>query len=66
MTTPLRPNHLRLGVNIDHVATIRNARGGLHPCPLPAQPDQISIGDVAPTASPSICAKIAATSPMLI
>ena len=24
----------RLGVNIDHVATIRNARGGLHPDPL--------------------------------
>ena len=23
--------HLRLGVNIDHVATIRNARGGRHP-----------------------------------
>src|ERR1700736_1744246 len=23
--------HLRLGVNIDHVATIRNARGGEHP-----------------------------------
>jgi pyridoxine 5-phosphate synthase len=36
MTTHLRPNHLRLGVNIDHVATIRNARGGLHPCPLRA------------------------------
>jgi hypothetical protein len=27
---------LRLGVNIDHVATIRNARGGIHPCPLRA------------------------------
>src|SRR5262245_23266162 len=26
----------RLGVNIDHVATIRNARGGLHPDPLRA------------------------------
>jgi pyridoxine 5-phosphate synthase len=25
---------LRLGVNIDHVATIRNARGGFHPDPL--------------------------------
>ena len=24
----------RLGVNIDHIATIRNARGGLHPSPL--------------------------------
>ena len=30
----MRP--LRLGVNIDHVATIRNARGGLHPDPLRA------------------------------
>jgi pyridoxine 5-phosphate synthase len=30
------PSHLRLGVNIDHVATIRNARGGLHPDPLRA------------------------------
>jgi pyridoxine 5-phosphate synthase len=29
-------NRLRLGVNIDHVATIRNARGGLHPDPIRA------------------------------
>lgn len=28
--------HLRLGVNIDHVATIRNARGGAHPDPVRA------------------------------
>jgi pyridoxine 5-phosphate synthase len=28
--------HLRLGVNIDHVATVRNARGGRHPDPLQA------------------------------
>lgn len=28
--------HLRLGVNIDHVATVRNARGGQHPCPIRA------------------------------
>jgi pyridoxine 5-phosphate synthase len=28
--------HLRLGVNIDHVATIRNARGGDHPDPVRA------------------------------
>lgn len=28
--------HLRLGVNIDHVATIRNARGGGHPDPVKA------------------------------
>ena len=27
---------LRLGVNIDHVATIRNARGGPHPDPVRA------------------------------
>ena len=27
---------IRLGVNIDHVATIRNARGGLHPDPVRA------------------------------
>ncbi len=26
----------RLGVNIDHVATLRNARGGTHPCPVAA------------------------------
>lgn len=29
-------NRLRLGVNIDHVATIRNARGGALPDPLRA------------------------------
>lgn len=29
-------NQLRLGVNIDHVATIRNARGGEHPDPVRA------------------------------
>ena len=27
---------LRLGVNIDHVATVRNARGGGHPDPVRA------------------------------
>lgn len=30
------PSRLRLGVNVDHVATLRNARGGLHPDPLDA------------------------------
>lgn len=30
------PSYLRLGVNIDHVATLRNARGGTHPCPVDA------------------------------
>lgn len=29
-------NKIRLGVNIDHVATIRNARGGAHPDPVDA------------------------------
>ena len=29
-------NSLRLGVNIDHVATVRNARGGRYPDPLRA------------------------------
>ena len=28
--------HLRLGVNIDHIATVRNARGGSHPDPVSA------------------------------
>src|ERR1700740_3048474 len=28
--------HIRLGVNVDHVATLRNARGGLHPDPVKA------------------------------
>ena len=27
-------NKIRLGVNIDHIATIRNARGGSHPDPI--------------------------------
>src|SRR5690349_13501950 len=33
----MKPNgHLRLGVNVDHVATVRNARGGPHPDPVRA------------------------------
>ncbi|QIQ86669.1 pyridoxine 5'-phosphate synthase [Erythrobacter sp.] len=36
MARTLHPNPLRLGVNIDHVATIRNARGGDHPDPVRA------------------------------
>ena len=35
---------LRLGVNIDHVATIRNARGGTHPDPLKAAMQAIKAG----------------------
>lgn len=29
-------SYLRLGVNVDHVATVRNARGGVHPDPVRA------------------------------
>lgn len=29
-------NIVKLGVNVDHIATIRNARGGAHPSPLDA------------------------------
>jgi pyridoxine 5-phosphate synthase len=35
---------LRLGVNIDHVATVRNARGGRHPDPLRAAEVAIAAG----------------------
>jgi len=35
---------LRLGVNIDHVATIRNARGGKHPDPLKAALTAVAAG----------------------
>ena len=37
-------NALRLGVNIDHVATVRNARGGAHPDPLMAAREAIRAG----------------------
>ena len=39
MSTPLR-----LGVNIDHVATIRNARGGDHPDPVRAAEIVAAVG----------------------
>jgi pyridoxine 5-phosphate synthase len=39
---PLSP--LRLGVNVDHVATIRNARGGRHPDPVRAAKLAIEAG----------------------
>jgi pyridoxine 5-phosphate synthase len=35
---------LRLGVNIDHVATVRNARGGTHPDPLRAAEVALAAG----------------------
>lgn len=36
MSDATKPGYLRLGVNIDHVATIRNARGNDHPDPVRA------------------------------
>lgn len=44
MTSTLRPSRLRLGVNIDHVATIRNARGGDHPDPVRAAEIVAAVG----------------------
>jgi len=38
----LRP--VRLGVNVDHVATLRNARGGLHPDPVRAAKAAVAAG----------------------
>ena len=42
MSDSLKP--LRLGVNIDHVATLRNARGGAHPDPVAAAELAIKAG----------------------
>src|SRR4051795_5799925 len=36
--------HLRLGVNVDHIATLRNARGGRHPDPVRAAKLAIEAG----------------------
>ncbi|MBB5706432.1 pyridoxine 5'-phosphate synthase [Sphingopyxis panaciterrulae] len=45
MTAPFAPGaRLRLGVNIDHVATIRNARGGDHPDPVRAAEIVAAVG----------------------
>jgi pyridoxine 5-phosphate synthase len=38
------PHPIRLGVNVDHVATVRNARGGNHPDPVKAAAIAISAG----------------------
>src|SRR3974390_1708491 len=37
-------HYLRLGVNVDHVGTIRNARGGRHPDPVRAAKLAIAAG----------------------
>jgi pyridoxine 5-phosphate synthase len=39
---PVQP--IRLGVNVDHVATVRNARGGKHPDPVKAAELAIAAG----------------------
>ncbi|WJY17887.1 pyridoxine 5'-phosphate synthase [Alteriqipengyuania flavescens] len=44
MSNPHHPHTLRLGVNIDHVATIRNARGGDHPDPVRAAEIVAAVG----------------------
>ncbi len=36
--------HLDLSVNVDHVATLRNARGGTHPCPVEASRIAVEAG----------------------
>jgi pyridoxine 5-phosphate synthase len=38
------PAPIRLGVNVDHVATVRNARGGRHPDPVKAAEIAIAAG----------------------
>lgn len=43
-STPGASPPIRLGVNIDHVATVRNARGGRHPDPLKAAEIAIAAG----------------------
>ena len=50
---------LRLGVNVDHVATIRNARGGQYPDPVRAAKLAIAAGADSITAH---LARTAATS----
>jgi pyridoxine 5-phosphate synthase len=40
----MKLEHLRLGINVDHVATIRNARGGRHPDPVRAAKLAIAAG----------------------
>ena len=40
----MKASPLRLGVNVDHVATIRNARGGRHPDPVRAAKLAIAAG----------------------
>ncbi|MBV9135461.1 MAG: pyridoxine 5'-phosphate synthase, partial [Hyphomicrobiales bacterium] len=38
------PSRIRLGINVDHVATLRNARGGTRPDPVRAALAAIAAG----------------------
>ena len=54
---------LRLGVNIDHVATVRNARGSAYPDPVRAG---IMAQEYGADGITAICARIGGISPTLI
>jgi len=41
---PPTPPPIRLGINVDHVATVRNARGGRHPDPVRAAEIAVAAG----------------------
>jgi pyridoxine 5-phosphate synthase len=44
MTASQPPSRIRLGINVDHVATLRNARGGTRPDPVRAALAAIAAG----------------------
>jgi pyridoxine 5-phosphate synthase len=44
MSADPKPSRIRLGINVDHVATLRNARGGTRPDPLRAALAAIEAG----------------------
>ena len=60
MSVP-EPSRVRLGVNIDHVATLRNARGGLSPDPIRAAQLSLAAGADGITAHLGRTAAISAT-----
>jgi pyridoxine 5'-phosphate synthase PdxJ len=55
---------IRLGINIDHIATLRNARGGRYPDPLRAA--RLAVEGRRRQYHRRISARIAATSGMKI
>ncbi|MFI4998169.1 MAG: pyridoxine 5'-phosphate synthase, partial [Hyphomicrobiales bacterium] len=44
MSADPKPSRIRLGINVDHVATLRNARGGTKPDPVRAALAAIEAG----------------------